>query len=837
MPAQPISDRVLKEAVAAVKKHGSVTKAARALGLNRTTLSSRVGVARDRKGKVRVEPKEFDVEIGAERYIITAAQNATPLNKKFWASLQEAAQRLSAQLIVVPIRYKNPTSHWTASQDNEEVWDPLLAPYLCNQRKRLHKHLVLLGDVKTVPTAEQPLTGFETMTHNESAILGHTRLQFKTVPTPRHSMPKILTTTGAVTVPNYTDTKLGKKGEFHHTQGACLVEIDGDTFHLRQLNAVSDGSFIDLDVEYLPTGWRKAPPASALVLGDTHVDFTDPAVDVATFGRDGMVGALAPQNIVFNDLLDGYSRNPHHRGNVFNEIAKRSNRRHCVASEVARAAQFLRNRQRKGSRLVVVSSNHDDFLARWIRDTDWRFDPDNASFYLETAKVMVDATRMGRGGMETIEPFSYWLKKLCEGVDLKCLRRDESFEVNKIELGFHGDRGPNGARGSLKNFRAIGPRVVIGHCLTGDHDVLTRSLGWQPIASVPAGGEVLSWRAGRNEWQATTEKQQYEYSGRLVRIRHDGAFDQEVTPNHKLMLSDGRAVNVCDAILTESAANLPIAALPAAGSLVVEERTIRMVVAVCADGSFDNGQCTFNLKKARKVERLQALFGDALNPARKISKNGASKRSLKTKSREHAAVAAWVCPINKRLPQAWINLTPECREIFLDELRHWDGNFLKPRAGNQFSTFKGDEASLVAGIITAHGLRCTMAKRPDSRGYVISWCDDRDYSFVTAKGTDKVRIGAWGASTREVVAEPVYCFTLPNGCFWVRSRRTGLVSLTHNSHSPGIEQGAYQTGTSTYLTLEYTSGPSSWLQTHCVVYANGKRALLSVINGKWRKKR
>jgi hypothetical protein len=38
----------------------------------------------------------------------------------------------------------------------------------------------------------------------------------------------------------------------------------------------------------------------------------------------------------------------------------------------------------------------------------------------------------------------------------------------------------------------------------------------------------------------------------------------------------------------------------------------------------------------------------------------------------------------------------------------------------------------------------------------------------------------------------------------------------------------------TALKAEYTSGPSGWLNTHCVIYPNGKRSLLNIIKGKWR---
>ena len=63
--------------------------------------------------------------------------------------------------------------------------------------------------------------------------------------------------------------------------------------------------------------------------------------------------------------------------------------------------------------------------------------------------------------------------------------------------------------------------------------------------------------------------------------------------------------------------------------------------------------------------------------------------------------------------------------------------------------------------------------------------------------------------------------------------KMGVKNIIGHSHNPGIKYGTYQVGTSTGR-LEYTRGPSSWLNTHCVIYPNGKRSLISIINGQWR---
>jgi len=46
----------------------------------------------------------------SKRYLITGAQNATPVHKGFWSALCVAAKALDAEIIVIPLRYRNPTS-------------------------------------------------------------------------------------------------------------------------------------------------------------------------------------------------------------------------------------------------------------------------------------------------------------------------------------------------------------------------------------------------------------------------------------------------------------------------------------------------------------------------------------------------------------------------------------------------------------------------------------------------------------------------------------------------------------------------------------------------------
>lgn len=414
---------------------------------------------------------------GTKRFIITSAQNATPVCSEFWAVLRTMADKLEAEPLVIPLRYKNPTSQWTGSQQNTEYWDERIRPFLWNVRKDLNENLAVLGDIKIQPTASSPLTGAEAISHASSGIIGHPKIHTRAIPTPQNKMAKLLMTSGSVTVANYTDSRAGRIGEYHHSLSAVLVELDGKRFYARRLNFdKKSNSVIDLDRRYFAGKVERAPPALALAMGDTHVKFIDPAVEKATFGEGGLVDICRPNHLIFHDLLDAYSCNPHHVGNPFIAYAKRMANADNVKQEVDEAIEFVRQRTTKVRKSIIVGSNHDDMLTRWVMSNDWRKDPVNASFYLETALAMVGATELGKTGTEYPAAFPYWFER-AKIPNARCLRSDESFVIGRDEFGFHFDRGPNGARGSIKNMRRLGVRTIGGHAHSPGEDEDALQLG------------------------------------------------------------------------------------------------------------------------------------------------------------------------------------------------------------------------------------------------------------------------------------------------------------------------------------------------------------------------
>jgi hypothetical protein len=391
-----------------------------------------------------------------KRFIITWAQNDTPVHEAFISNVEAYAQKIDASIHVIAGRYKNPTSVF--SDKNYETWSERIASYLDANRHEIHKHMWIMSDVKIQPTAVDPMTGLQGMSGINSCIFGSPRVQLEMIPVLQECMPKMMVTTGACTERNYTDSKSGKKGEFHHTLGFVIVEIkDKDVFFARQVTANDDGNFHDLyykieyDMNKSESVIEEINSISALILGDIHYGQHDEAIIKKTLE---MMKKIKPSNVILHDVFDGLSINHHEANDPFAQFKKEQDGTNSLKSEIDAMLHGLE--VFKDYNVTVVRSNHDDFLDRWLKNTDWR----KANTMKNSIEYMEYSYLLLRGEAPNgIIP--YLINKKYPA--MATLGRNDSFVINGWELGQHGDIGSNGSRGSLLQFRKLNTKIVVGH--------------------------------------------------------------------------------------------------------------------------------------------------------------------------------------------------------------------------------------------------------------------------------------------------------------------------------------------------------------------------------------
>ena len=395
-------------------------------------------------------------------FVITSAQSRTPINEKFWKSLQHYIKFRDAQLIVIPVLYVNPNA-FVAPES--EVFDNRLKNYLSSQNIQLSKKLKVLGSLKVNACAESPLSGLDSVTKGDSVIIGHNQLALKTLAVQQDDLPVVLTTTGTISDKNYSESKLGFKASFNHSLSACVVEIDNDIFHLRHLNFDGEG-FYDFEYYYDKDGFTLHEGIDALITGDEHATFIDPQVKAATYtSPKSMTNVLEPKVIVRHDLLDCYSVSHHHKNNAFTQYAKYVSGSNKIEDELMKTIEHVVETTPKYAKNVIVSSNHNDHLTRWLNEIEIKIEPWNALLYHRLMYEMLLQTKMTASTAEYPNPFELYSLPIFKSkkIDVEFLHRTTSYKIHGIELASHGDKGQNGARGSRRQFANLPAKSVIGH--------------------------------------------------------------------------------------------------------------------------------------------------------------------------------------------------------------------------------------------------------------------------------------------------------------------------------------------------------------------------------------
>lgn len=415
------------------------------------------------KEKPDVEPEQYSqarlklFDKTKRRFIITWAQNNTPVHPGLLLNIEAYAKHIDASIHAILGRYKNPTSIF--EEEDKEFWAEEILQYADANRHDIHKYLSVMSDIKIHPTAVNPMSSMEGLSGVNSCIFGAPKVQMETTPVIEGCKPKIMATTGSITLANYTDSKSGKKGEFHHTLGFAIVEIaDDETVIIRNVTADDEtGDFTDLFFKVSGGKVSNTKSIEAIVLGDLHYGHHDQAVIDTTVN---FLHNVSPKNIVLHDVFDGNSISHHEMKNPFIQYGKEVHGTNDLGREINIMMEGLSVFE-SFEKVVIVRSNHDDFLDRWLQNEDWKKQPTfkNSPLYMKYSALLLDQYGSTKGDVKGVIP-ALINERFPNFVTLG---RNSTFQVKNWELGQHGDVGSNGSRGSLQQFRRLNTKIVVGH--------------------------------------------------------------------------------------------------------------------------------------------------------------------------------------------------------------------------------------------------------------------------------------------------------------------------------------------------------------------------------------
>lgn len=396
---------------------------------------------------------------GATRFVITSIQNDVQTNKEALDSLLFFAKKKGARFFATACPYNFKPTESTFDIDDQ---------YLMYNNIQINKKLQLMATFNIRPTINEPLAGIDNISKGHSIIIPHPQYEMRTLATMGEN-PAIVTTTSSISIPTYSKTKTGRKGEFNHSFGAIYVELGrNNEFHIRHLNIDSENGFFDIDGYYHhQKGFTPLEYVEGLVPGDIHEDVKDPVVEKAIFvGAGSAVEKLKPKTVVLHDLLDFNTASHHDLHDAVYRAAKKKFGRANVLKELMGIPRWLAKIDREGMAIKIVGSNHNDHLYKWCTTANIHNDPENAEIFHYLNYAMLCFAKDSPAGPVVPNCLELFVRKYNHGYNVgnvEFLDRNTSFRIKDIELSQHGDISKNGAKGSAKSFATLPYKTIVGH--------------------------------------------------------------------------------------------------------------------------------------------------------------------------------------------------------------------------------------------------------------------------------------------------------------------------------------------------------------------------------------
>lgn len=431
-------------------------------------------------GKFNSSAEEWETLKG-NVWLVTCVQNNTDVNIPALRSLEKYAEYLGAEIIAMP-SYYNKKGYQSANKDNKDevYFDTEIKKYLREESCFLGNDKLAFVAANIRPTVTAPLSGKRAAmipVTTDIGIFPHVKIAAQTLPVAKGRTVREMYTTGTVTLRNYIQNDAGQKAESSHCYGGMIITLDPNgVHHVRHLQVMADdGVFFDVIdgkvIKVSPAGVSAAGDVvAALQLGDIHAEKLDQKCAAASWGNGGLLDVLRAKRVLIHDAHDFTSRNHHNRNNA-DFLYQQYLQNRSVLDDINDTAKVLLDIQRDGyGHPVIIESNHDLALSRWLTDGDVRimYDPANIQLYhyLNYSKFdyMKECHEQGRENDFSALEFAIMKVSDYGGmINATWLRVDESYIVAGIECGTHGHTGANGSRGTPKQFANQGIPMCTGH--------------------------------------------------------------------------------------------------------------------------------------------------------------------------------------------------------------------------------------------------------------------------------------------------------------------------------------------------------------------------------------
>ena len=435
-----------------------------------------------------------DIEEGIKkrRHFVTSGQINGVAFDNAWQSVKTWAQEVDASIWVGAITY----GPLRADEDGviEASMDDCFNGHIVlDTNVRLNKNVVL-NTMRLRPTLANPLTGLARMNSQASHIFFHPKNDMESIPTPADRNERMIMASASMTIPDYSTNKLDqqdKTGEFakrDHVFGGWIVEIEDDeVFHIRPVVFDKNGCFSDtyynnkgkrIAKRFTPTGTEKTEVAGSL-LGDPH--FALKPINDALFKKYGKWGTdpvafettidlikeLNIKIVAAGDTFDAHSCSHHDEKDVIlMEDKYHAGMLNFEAELDNHARIYQRLFKETDAEYWDIAANHTNgHPYRYISEERYRgrngshpLNASNSRFARKLHTMLDEAPRAN-----PVEIYDRSVFTEAENKRITFTSRHQTYEIEGINLGMHGDEGASGARFSHNAGNMLGQICMVGH--------------------------------------------------------------------------------------------------------------------------------------------------------------------------------------------------------------------------------------------------------------------------------------------------------------------------------------------------------------------------------------
>lgn len=445
----------------------------------------------------RVNAPDIEIETSAKDIIVTFHSGGEVIDKNALGALTNLAKNTKAKLYILWGREE--TGVMTSLEELKEYRHNICTSLIL----ALDKYTRVYDPLK-VFNHSNPLTNY--LNHLQGlnkVVLGSPIQVMKSAP--RDFEAKIyreMWTTGTIDKLVLPKTELGLLNNYRVKQGAVRLTYNPKlgAYDIRNIQIV-DGWVYDLGKKYSSTKIEKAT-VEALNAGDLHL----PNID------EGMIThllksckQLKPENLVLHDVLDFAALN-HHICNEPHLMARSLLGRPISASEEFALAKdqmrILLDGLPKSTKVYVAKSNHDDFFYK--RFAKKGVDGLRRDDIVLLHKAMISYTETGFfSPLVDLEKeysnFHLLRPQFTEITNGRPATKLAESIITKsgFTMHIHGDRGINGARGTLRSLKNTYSFISSGHSHSVEFEGNAASAGM--LGRLNQGynsGQPLTWEHG-----------------------------------------------------------------------------------------------------------------------------------------------------------------------------------------------------------------------------------------------------------------------------------------------------------------------------------------------------